>query len=110
LFDVQKDDSLKCKVHIFADKDRNTEELPEVINFLKRLSVPFAPNIEARAMVSALLFPQFVYSKTSKLNTLSVPLQHDYGKCYSLSFSKSVKYVQSTLIAILQFSNYIIFT
>ena len=60
LFDVQKDDSPKCKVHIFADKDRNTEELPEIVHFLKRLSVPIAPNIQAKATVSALLFPQFV--------------------------------------------------
>ena len=60
MFDVQKDDSPKCKVHIFADKDRNTGELPEIIHFLKRLSVPVAPHIEAKAMVSALLFPWFV--------------------------------------------------
>ena len=60
LFVVQKDDSPKCKVHIFVDKDRNTDELPEIIRFLKRLSVPVAPNIEAKAVVSALLFSQFV--------------------------------------------------
>lgn len=60
LFDVQKDDAPKCKVHIFADKDQNTEELPEIIHFLKRLSVPVAPNLEAKAMVSPLLFPLFV--------------------------------------------------
>jgi hypothetical protein len=60
LFDVQKDDSPKCKVYIFADKDQNNGELPEIVRFLKRLSVPVAPNIEAKAMVSALLFPLFV--------------------------------------------------
>jgi hypothetical protein len=60
LFDIQKDDFPKCKVHIFADKDRNTGELPEIVQFLKRFSVPVAPNIEAKAMVSALLFPLFI--------------------------------------------------
>jgi hypothetical protein len=53
---VQKDDSPDCKVHIFADKDQTTRELPEVLCFLKRLSVPIAPDIEAKAMVSVLTF------------------------------------------------------
>lgn len=60
MFDIQKDDFPKCKVHIFADKDENTGELPEIVQFLKRFPVPVAPNIEAKAMVSALLFPLFV--------------------------------------------------
>jgi hypothetical protein len=55
LFYVQKGDSPKCKVYIFVDKDQGARELPEVVHLLKRLSVPIAPDIEAKAMVSALI-------------------------------------------------------
>jgi hypothetical protein len=57
---IQKGDSPECKVHIFADKDQDIRELPEIVRFLKRLSVPIAPDIEAKAMVSAVLFQLLV--------------------------------------------------
>ncbi|XP_069700482.1 putative ATP-dependent RNA helicase TDRD12 [Periplaneta americana] len=43
-------DSPECTVHIFADKDKNTKELPEIVQFLKRLSVPIAPDIEVKTV------------------------------------------------------------
>jgi hypothetical protein len=55
MIDVQEADCPECKVHIFVDKDQNIKELPEIVRFLKRLSVSVAPDIEAKAKVSALI-------------------------------------------------------
>ncbi|KAJ9589011.1 hypothetical protein L9F63_017706, partial [Diploptera punctata] len=64
-----------CKVHIFVDKNENSKELPEVVRFMKRLSLRVHPEIASRAAE---------YTKHQEEQKSSAPLCYyikAFGEC-----------------------------